>query len=167
VPCPPPSGHTLSLSPSCPSPDTAPCRSLRPCRCHTEQSSALPSAPCEEPQPPSGLPSAPLLCAEQTHQRDRSDQTEVMKAKEKQREVTPSSAACSLPLDFPECLHAARLQPCPHRRGCGHPQNNTGSLYCSFPSLLGPWLRSSWLVCMLTYMDNHSTWITYFYLLFG
>ena len=32
----------LSLTPSCPSPDTAPCRSLGPCRCHTEQSSALP-----------------------------------------------------------------------------------------------------------------------------
>jgi len=31
-----------SLTPSCPSPDTAPCRSLGPCRCHTEQSSALP-----------------------------------------------------------------------------------------------------------------------------
>ena len=33
--------QTLSLTPSCPSPDTAPCRSLGPCRCHTEQSSAL------------------------------------------------------------------------------------------------------------------------------
>jgi len=33
---------TFSLTPSCPSPDTAPCRSLGPCRCHTEQSSALP-----------------------------------------------------------------------------------------------------------------------------
>jgi len=32
----------LSLTPSCPSPDTAPCRSLGPCRCHREQSSALP-----------------------------------------------------------------------------------------------------------------------------
>jgi len=31
-----------SLTPSCPSPDTAPCCSLGPCRCHTEQSSALP-----------------------------------------------------------------------------------------------------------------------------
>jgi len=38
----PPSGEELSLTPSCPSPDTAPCRSLGPCRCHTEQSSALP-----------------------------------------------------------------------------------------------------------------------------
>ena len=34
--------QTLSLTPSCPSPDTALCRSLEPCRCHTEQSSALP-----------------------------------------------------------------------------------------------------------------------------
>jgi len=34
--------QTLSLTPSCPSPDTAPCCSLRPCLCHTEQSSALP-----------------------------------------------------------------------------------------------------------------------------
>ena len=34
--------QTLSLTPSCPSPDAAPCRSLRPCRCHREQSSALP-----------------------------------------------------------------------------------------------------------------------------
>ena len=32
----------LSPTPSCPFPDTAPCRSLGPCRCHTEQSSALP-----------------------------------------------------------------------------------------------------------------------------
>ena len=40
--------QTLSLTPSCPSPDTAPCCSLRPCRCHTEQSSAQPSAPCEK-----------------------------------------------------------------------------------------------------------------------
>ena len=32
----------LSLTPSCPFPDTAPCRSLGPCRCHREQSSALP-----------------------------------------------------------------------------------------------------------------------------
>ena len=31
----------LSLSPSCPSPDTAPCRSLGACLCHREQSSAL------------------------------------------------------------------------------------------------------------------------------
>ena len=37
--------QTLSLTPSCPSPDTAPCRSLGPCRCHTEQSSALPLRP--------------------------------------------------------------------------------------------------------------------------
>ena len=56
----------LSLTPSCPSPDTAPCRSLGPCHCHTEQSSALPSTPCEELQPPRGLSSAPLLCAEHT-----------------------------------------------------------------------------------------------------
>ena len=34
--------QTLSLTPSCPSPDTAPCRSLGPCCCHREQSSALP-----------------------------------------------------------------------------------------------------------------------------
>ena len=32
----------LSLTPSCPSPGTAPCRSLGPCCCHREQSSALP-----------------------------------------------------------------------------------------------------------------------------
>lgn len=30
------------LTPSCPSPDTAPCHSLGPCRYHREQSSALP-----------------------------------------------------------------------------------------------------------------------------
>ena len=53
--------QTLSLTPSCPSPDTAPCRSLGPCRCHTEQSSALPLRSCEELQPPSGLPQ--LLCS--------------------------------------------------------------------------------------------------------
>ena len=47
-----PLAQTLSLTPSCPSPDTAPCRSLGPCCCHTEQSSALLSAPCEELQPP-------------------------------------------------------------------------------------------------------------------
>ena len=40
--------QTLSLTSSCPSPDTAPCGSLWPCRCHREQSSA------------------PLLWAEQT-----------------------------------------------------------------------------------------------------
>ena len=34
--------QTLSLTPSCPSPGTAPCHSLRPCLCHREQSSALP-----------------------------------------------------------------------------------------------------------------------------
>ena len=37
--------QTLSMPPSCPSPDTAPCHSLGPCRCHTEHSSALPSTP--------------------------------------------------------------------------------------------------------------------------
>ena len=37
--------QTLSLTLSCPSPDTAPCRSLGPCHCHTEQSSALPLHP--------------------------------------------------------------------------------------------------------------------------
>ena len=41
VPCPLPSGADPSLTPSCPSPDTAPCRSLGPCRCHREPSSAL------------------------------------------------------------------------------------------------------------------------------
>jgi len=49
IPCPPPSGaapvpnrspvQPLSLTPSCPSPDTAPSRSLRPCCCHREQRS--------------------------------------------------------------------------------------------------------------------------------
>jgi len=34
--------HNLSLTPSCPCPDTAPCHSLGPCCCHREQSSALP-----------------------------------------------------------------------------------------------------------------------------
>ena len=34
--------QTLSLTPSCLSLDTAPCRSLGPCRCHREQSSVLP-----------------------------------------------------------------------------------------------------------------------------
>jgi len=34
--------QTLSLTPSCPSPGTAPCHSLRSCLCHREQSSALP-----------------------------------------------------------------------------------------------------------------------------
>ena len=34
--------QTLSLTPSGHSPGTAPCHSLRPCGCHTEQSSALP-----------------------------------------------------------------------------------------------------------------------------
>ena len=34
--------QTLSLTPTQPSPDTAPCHSLRPCRCHREQSSVLP-----------------------------------------------------------------------------------------------------------------------------
>ena len=34
--------QTLSLTSTPPSPDTAPCRSLGPCRCHREQSSALP-----------------------------------------------------------------------------------------------------------------------------
>jgi len=33
--------QTLSLTPSCPSPDTAPCRSLGPYRSHREESSAL------------------------------------------------------------------------------------------------------------------------------
>jgi len=51
----------LSLTASCPSPDTAPCRSLRPCRCHKHQSSVLPSVPSEELQLPRGLSSAPLL----------------------------------------------------------------------------------------------------------
>jgi len=32
----------LSLGPSCPSPDRGPCYSFGPCRCHREQSSALP-----------------------------------------------------------------------------------------------------------------------------
>ena len=30
--------QTLPLTPRCPSPETAPCRSLRPCRCHREAS---------------------------------------------------------------------------------------------------------------------------------
>ena len=34
--------QNLFLTPSCPSPDTAPCRSLGPCCGHREQSSALP-----------------------------------------------------------------------------------------------------------------------------
>ena len=34
--------HNLSLIPTRPSPDAAPCHSSRPCRCHREQSSALP-----------------------------------------------------------------------------------------------------------------------------
>jgi len=34
--------QTLFLTPSCPSPDAAPYRSLGPCRCHPEKSSALP-----------------------------------------------------------------------------------------------------------------------------
>jgi len=50
--------QTLSLTPSCPSPDTAPCRSLGPCRCHTEQSSVLPSTPSEELQLRWGLSSS-------------------------------------------------------------------------------------------------------------
>ena len=37
--------QTPSLTPICPSLDTAPCRSLGPCRCHREQSSALPLRP--------------------------------------------------------------------------------------------------------------------------
>ena len=47
VPCPPPSGAQPFPQPHPPSPDTAPCRSLGPRRCHRQQSSALPSAPCE------------------------------------------------------------------------------------------------------------------------
>lgn len=39
-----------------------------------------------------------------------------------------------------------------------------GSLHGSFPSLLGPRLRSSSLVCTLMCLVNHSTRITYFYL---
>jgi len=37
-----PLGQILSLTRSCPSPDTAPCCSHRPSLCHREQSSALP-----------------------------------------------------------------------------------------------------------------------------
>ena len=60
-----PLGHSLSLTPQ-PSPDTAPCHSLRPCVCHrAELSAALRSLWELWEQPPWGLPSAPLLWAEQ------------------------------------------------------------------------------------------------------
>lgn len=42
----------LFLTPSCPSPGKAPCRSLGPCRCHREQSSVLPLCSFEELQLP-------------------------------------------------------------------------------------------------------------------
>ena len=57
--------QTLSLTPSCPSPDTAPRRSLAPCCCHREKSSVLPlsslwgAVSCYEVSPQ-------LLWAEQT-----------------------------------------------------------------------------------------------------
>jgi len=53
-----PPGQVLTLTPSCPS-----LTQLH--AVPTEQSSALPSALCVELQPPRGLPSAPLLWAEQ------------------------------------------------------------------------------------------------------
>jgi len=37
--------QALSLTPSCPSPDTAPCRSLGPCCCQTAELSAAPLLP--------------------------------------------------------------------------------------------------------------------------
>ena len=46
APCPPPSGAEPALTP--PHLPSAPRRSLRRCRCHREQSSALPFAPREE-----------------------------------------------------------------------------------------------------------------------
>ena len=38
--------QTLSLTPSCSSPDTVPCRSLGPCCCHRDQSTLLPVRRC-------------------------------------------------------------------------------------------------------------------------
>ena len=62
VPCPPPSGAQPFPQPHPPSPDTAPCRSLGPRRCHRQQSSALPSAPCESCGRHRASPQ--LLCSE-------------------------------------------------------------------------------------------------------
>jgi len=58
--------QTLSLTPSCLSTDTAPCHSLGPCRCHTEQSSALPLCSLSR----AAAAKRPLLCSGLSQPRD-------------------------------------------------------------------------------------------------
>ena len=56
----------FSLTPSRPSPDTAPCCSLSPVAVTESRAQRCPPAPCKELRPPWGLSSALLLWAEHT-----------------------------------------------------------------------------------------------------
>ena len=57
--------QTLSPTPICPSPTQLHAVPSGPVAVTGNRAQRCPSPPCEELQPPSGLPSAPLLCAEQ------------------------------------------------------------------------------------------------------